>query len=539
MRMFVDQNYIALKFRYDARIVSAVRSLPGRQFDSLKKLWLVPIEHAEETIRLLGPYGFEVPMNLIELMTKWEKEKATLAEIKKGGYPTYVGNLPLYKFQTVGVGFIQAAQTTLLADQPGLGKTIQTIGALYDEQRIIVFCPASLKYNWQEEIAKWTNEDVIVINGTPGQRKRLWLTDAKWYIANYELLLKDFYWIKQRALGAACVCDEAQRISNPDAKSVRALKLLPFKKKLALTGTPISNSPVDVWSIVDWLRPGYLGTFTQFKDKHCVTNQWNDVIAYKNLGSLASQLEPLMLRRTKDEVLTDFPAKTVQDVKFDMSEGEIKLYQIIIAQIQEELKKLSMDPRYLGDLRVKMLRLQQVADSPELVGSAESSTKFETLSGLVREIVESGEKVIIFTRFAKMAAIIHRTFNSALKIDGQTPQADRQVIVNKFRDDPNYKIIIMTEAGSAGLNLQAASYVIHYDLPWSVAKLEQREGRAHRIGQTKPVTVYNLIAKNTMDEYVAKVLHKKNRISVDVLQDVDRLEAAGLDIEDIKAILRL
>lgn len=540
--MYLEGNQIALKFRYDPKIVSAVKALPGRQFDSLKKLWLVPIEHAEETIKILGPMGFVPPMNLIEIMTRWEKEKAQLAEIKKGDFPTFVGDLPLYNFQVTGVGFMQHANTALLADSPGLGKTIQTIGALYDESRIIVFCPASLKYNWKEEIEKWTKDDVIVVAGKPGERKRLWMTDAKWYIANYELLIKDFYWIKERARGAACVCDEAQRISNPFAKSVQALKQLPFRKKIALTGTPISNSPIDVWSIVDWLRAGYLGTFSQFKDKHCVLNRWNDVVGYKELASLATQLEPLMLRRTKDEVLTDFPPKTVQNVVFELSDAENKVYQGVMAQIKEEIDKLDIDGRYLGDLRVKMLRLMQVVDHPILVGSGEASTKFETLVSMVNEILESKEKVIIFTRFSKMARFmldnVPRHWNPEI-IDGDVPQEVRQETVNKFRDHPDAHVIIMTEAGSAGLNLQAASYVFHYDLPWSIAKLEQREGRAHRIGQTKPVTVYNLIAKNTMDEYVAKVLHKKNRISIDVLQDVDRLEAAGLDADDIKAILRL
>lgn len=542
--MWLDQNYIVLKFKYDAKIVSVIKNyLPGRQFDSFNKTWRVPIEHAEETIRRLGPLGFEPPMTLIQMMTEWEKDKKTLAGIKQGDHALDAGGLPLYKFQITGVKFLQYANMALLADAPGLGKSIQTIGALRAESRVIIFCPASLKYNWAEEIAKWTKDEVVVISGTPITRRKLWATPAKWYIANYELLLKDFHLIKPLTINHTCVCDEAQRISNPAAKSVKALKLLPFRKRIALTGTPLSNSPIDIWSIVDWLRPGYIGTFQQFKDQHCVLNEWGDVVAYKNLGILAAQLEPMMLRRSKDEVLTDFPPKTVQDVKFDLSEGEIKLYHDIVEQIHDEIADLGFEAKYLGLILVKMLRLQQAVDHPQLVGKIEVSTKFETLKDMVKEILLSGGKIIIFTRFATMAKILHEAFcvlyNNCVLISGDVPADTRVGIVKDFNENPKIQIIVMTEAGSAGLNLQAATYVFHYDLPWSIAKLEQREGRAHRIGQTKPVTVYNLIGKNTMDEYVAKVLHKKNLLSIDVLQDVDRMEAAGLDAEDIRSILRM
>ena len=186
-----------------------------------------------------------------------------------------------------------------------------------------------------------------------------------------------------------------------------------------------------------------------------------------------------------------------------------------------------------------MLRLKQATDHPALISDLKKSSKMKTLQELLQGIVESEEKVIVFTQFAEMAKKIYDDTSGSLLIYGDVPAEKRQQIVNIFNSEPFYKVLVMTEAGTYGLNLQVASYVIHYDSPWSVAKLIQREDRAHRIGQTKPVTVYNLIARKTIDEYVMKKLHKKQKLAVELLQDVERLEAQGIDEEDIKSILRI
>ena len=189
---------------------------------------------------------------------------------------------------------------------------------------------------------------------------------------------------------------------------------------------------------------------------------------------------------------------------------------------------------------VKMLRLKQVTDDARLIGTEriQYSTKMNTLHEILKPILDSGDKAIVFTQFAQMADLLIEDTKWPC-IQGSTKTEDRQRIVDEFNAKEGSGVLVMTEAGAYGLNIQGASYIIHFDAPWSIAKLEQREGRAHRMGQTKPVTVYNLIAKGTIDEYVASVLHRKSVNANEVLGDSLRLEAAGLSDEDIKSILRI
>ena len=340
---------------------------------------------------------------------------------------------------------------------------------------------------------------------------------------------------------AAIISDESTRISNPSAKTTKFLKQLQTKKKIALTGTPISNSPNDLYSIIDWLSPRFLGTYYQFVSRYCITDARypSMILGYQNLSELKWRVSRFILRRSKEEVFTDFPSKTISNIVFDLSEEERELYDNIRNLIWEELEALTITKQSLATIPVKMLRLKQATDHPALISDLKKSSKMETLQELLKGIVESGEKVIIFSQFAEMATKILDETSASLIIHGEVPSEKRQQIVNLFNTEPFYRVLIMTEAGAYGLNLQAASYVIHYDSPWSVAKLMQREDRAHRIGQTKSVTVYNLIARKTIDEYVLKKLHKKQKLAVELLQDVERLEAQGIDEEDIKSILRI
>jgi len=337
------------------------------------------------------------------------------------------------------------------------------------------------------------------------------------------------------------IADESTRISNPNSKTSKNLCKLKTKKKVALTGTPVSNSPLDIYATINWLSPGYFGFITQFKEKYCImdpNSRFERVLAYKNLNELASRISRFMLRRTKEEVLNDFPLKTVNNITFELSESERNSYDGVKEQIIEEVEKLTINPKSLNLIPVMMLRLKQAVNDFRLLGNQYvGSTKLTILKDIIQEIVENGDKVLVFTQFAEMAKILHDEINNSTIIHGDIDSQDRQARVNEFNIQGGPDVMIMTEAGAYGLNLQAANYVIMYDMPWSVAKLRQREDRAHRIGQKKPVTVYNLIAKGTIDEYVQKVLHRKQKASVDILDDKDRLEAAGISKEDVKNIL--
>jgi len=522
MSINLNGNKLIVTFKFNNAIVQAIRMVPGRKFNVAKKHWEVPVECVVDCVDLMRPHGITPTLPVVELYNAQKALQKAADEVKNTPEEQveYLGTLPLMGYQRVGAKFMRIIPSPLVGDEPGLGKTLQTIAALEGVSgRILVLCPASLKYQWAEELDKWRENSHTVIDGTRDERARQWNADTRWHVANYELLLHD-----EIPDFDVIVCDEATRLSNPNTKTAKLLRALSSTKRIALTGTPVSNSPLDVFGIVDWLCPKYLGSYFSFVDRYCVKEQrFNRIVGFKNLEELAEKVQRIMIRRTRDTVLADLPPKTRIDVPFVMSNDERKFYDSIRLMILAELKDVSFDKSTLPMIPVKMLRLKQATDHPRLLGSSVESSKLVALKELLDPIIKSGEKAIVFTRFAEMAKILLNElakYNPKMII-GKIDAVSRQQAVGEFSTEVGSGLIIMTEAGAYGLNLQAASYVIHYDLPWSIAKLEQREGRAHRKGQTKPVTVYSLIAKKSIDEYVAKVLYKKSAISAQILGEED------------------
>ncbi len=552
-RLSAEKDKIILTFHYDPDVVAAIRGIDGRKWNKELKRWEIPKENLDEVLRILTPLGFFPSSALLALKEREEAFQTSIDKIRSD-LPTISSKLPLFDFQKTGAAFIKHMPYSLLADVPGLGKSIQTQAAFEDvDGPHLVICPASLKYSWESEIKKWQPETkIIIIDGNKEKRLNQWMWarsgNFKYVIANYELLIHDFDEIV-KIIWPSITCDEATRISNPEAKTVKNLKQIKTLKRVALTGTPISNKPDDIWSIIDWMIPGYLGSYFQFRSKYCVLEEdwargreFKRISGYQNLPQLSNKVGRFMLRRTKEEVFTDFPAKVVEDVKFLLSDNERKLYQGIKNQIIEEINKLSdLDTRSLSIIPVKMLRLKQCTGHLSLVDGDAESSKMKLLRDMLEPIIASGEKVIIFTQFVEMLNLLAVELKdmNPITIYGDVDSEERMIRVKQFNDSPKAGVIIMSDAGAYGLNLQSASYVFHYDLPWSVAKMQQREDRAHRYGQTKTVTVYNLIAKDSIDEYVADMLHRKRKVSADILQDVERLGEFGLSEEDIKNILRI
>jgi len=552
----LQNNKLIINFKFDPFIVSKIRTIDGRFWNSNLKRWEAPLENVEEVLNVLIPLNFSVS-DEVSRYRRVEKEKMDgILAIKNNDSAVYEGNLPLHDFQKKGAMFLKQMPNALLGDVPGLGKTIQVLAATEQDSHILIFTMNTLKYNMSGEIEKWfPGAKVLVINGNKQQRTEQWTLYAKknkYVVANYELLVHDFD-IISKFKWATIVCDEATRISNPEAISSKNLKKLESIKRIALSGTPVSNSPIDIFGIFDFLVPKYLGTFYQFKDKYCVTDpRFNNVVGYKNMSELSEKVNRFMLRRKKEEVFKDLPSKIVENVIFQLSDTEKKLYKSVKERIVAEIQELSdMDTKNLNVVPVKMLRLKQCTNHTRLIGDLAcdgkgESSKLEALKSILEPIIASGGKAIVFTQFAECLHILAEELEAyrPICVYGAVDSADRMKLVKEFNDDPEPRIAIFTEAGAYGLNMKSASYVIHYDSPWSIAKLEQREGRADRsadkrIGGELPVTVYNLIAKDTIDEYILKVLARKNKVSVDILQDSIRLEEQGMSQEDIDEILRL
>ena len=335
------------------------------------------------------------------------------------------------------------------------------------------------------------------------------------------------------------ICDEATRIANHASKQSKLIKTIFAKHKYCLTGTPLSNNIQNIWSILDFCQPGLLGSFWNFSEKYCVKDHFGGIVGYKNLNELKETIKNHMIRRLKSEVLTELPDKMYETIYIEFSPTERKLYNAIKKEILTELKKDNVSAKHLNIVLVKMTKLRQAANSLELISDVQTSSKTFALKELLNDIMQNDSKAIIFTEFKEMANILHRELSEyhPLLYTGDTGNEERNETVKKFNENEENLLLIMTSAGSFGLNLQRAKYVIHYDCPWSIAKIEQREGRVHRINQTNKVTIFNLIMSKSIDEYILKVLHKKQKMSRDLLGDSEEIKKVKITKYDIKKML--
>lgn len=552
MKVELHKDKLKVSFPYDPILVAALGRIEGRKFSDKDKCWFVPLIQTVPTVELLGRFGFHFDEKVVEVYKKHKQFTKKVDRIRAGQFKQSERDildslgLPMYHYQEIGAGFGCVVESGLLGDQPGLGKTIQSLAMtkIKDAQKVLIFCPMSMKKSWQEEIDKWLpGSTSTIVGGTPKQRDEQWSSNVKYYICNYHLLQRDLKYMKLIDWDFV-IGDEATVISNPQSMTAKNIKKIKAKFKIALTGTPLSNKAEDVWSIMDWVQPGLLGTYWQFIDEYCMKDKFGSINGYKNLFKLRDKISPYMLRRLKKDVLTELPPKLHENVWVEFSPEEHKLYEAIKEETIEELKEAGMfDRKNLSQALVKIVRLKQMTGTSELINGENQSSKLNALKELLRVVLSGDDKTIIFTSFREMALILMRELAEykPLLIAGGVSSEDRDANRAMFNEDEEHRILIMTSAGSMGLNLQRASSVVHYDLPWSIAMTEQREDRAHRHGQKKNVTVYRMMVQNTIDEYILKVLYKKKEVSDAVLGDeveaVDEARKVGLTQKDLWSIL--
>lgn len=549
MQIYKEKQHIVIQFAYSPYLVEVVGRLGNRKFDNKNKVWTVPISQLSQVLSRLVPLGFEVDSELLKENEVILKRKHRLERVREGNFKDNEKKqlselqLPLFPFQERGTGFMCVAHNALNGDQPGLGKSIQAIASakLLKCNKILVLTFATLKDTWVDEVVKWApNMSNIVIKGEKSARDKKWSEDKNFYIANYEQILRDLPAI-QKIKWDAIIADEATRISNPKAKTTLAIKKIEAKYRWPLTGTPLSNSVQDVWSIIDFCVPGALGSYYQFLDTYCEKDVWGSVKGYKNLDLLKEEIKPFFIRRLKKDVLSQLPEKLYENIYVDLSLEERQMYDATKKGIVEELKAMGMkERRGLNNMMTKMLRLKQATDSLELISTNTKSSKLEALKELLEILCAGDGKVVVFTFFKKMALILMRELAQykPLLIAGGVSQEERTTNRDAFNDKTENKIMIMTEAGAFGLNLQKkATSVVHYDLPWSITKTEQREDRVHRIGQTGNVVVYRMLAKDSIDEYNLKVVQVKQRVAERVLGDEDKLKNSRISKALLQKIL--
>jgi len=459
----------------------------------------------------------------------------------------------LLPYQLDGIAFAAGVGRAVLADDMGLGKTIQGIGVaelLSREsavEKVLVVCPTSLKSQWRSEIHRFCDRDCQLVLGSAPQRATQYDNDSFFTICNYEQVLRDTKSIKQ-VHWDLIILDEGQRIKNWAAKTSRMIKSLRSRFALVLSGTPLENRLDDLFSVVEFVDDRRLGPSFRFFNTHRVVDEKGRLLGYKNLDKLRESLSPVLLRRTRSEVMKELPPRTDEIVRIAPTAEQFEINRGQKMIIQSIVNKSYISEMDLLRLQKALLLCRMAADSTFLVDKQPPgySTKLEYLRGLLEELnAEKDRKIVLFSEWTTMLGLIEPILKKLkmdyVRLDGSVPQKKRAQLVNKFRKEPNCKLFMTTNAGSTGLNLQAANTVINVDLPWNPAVLEQRIARAHRMGQKNPVQVYILVTENTIEEGMLGTLASKKEValaSLDINSTVKEVDMAS-GAEELKRKLEI
>lgn len=459
----------------------------------------------------------------------------------------------LLPYQLDGIAFAAGACRAILADEMGLGKTIQGIGlAAYLKQeaninKVLVICPASLKAQWQAEIGKFSDLSAQQILGSTNERPAQYANDAFFTICNYEQVMRDILAI-ETCEWDLIILDEGQRIKNWQSKTSRIIKGLSSPYALVLSGTPMENRIDELFSVVEFIDDRRLGPAYQFFNQHRVVNERGKVLGIENLDTLRKQLAPILLRRTRESVLSELPPRTTNLVRIPATDEQAQINNAQLQIVASITRKSFVTEMDFMRLQRALLMCRLAANSTALVDKQlpGHSTKLEKLAELIEKLqAEPERKVVLFSEWTGMLDLIEPLLTKAgaefVRLDGKVPQKKRQSLVHEFQNDPACRFIIMTNAGSTGLNLQAADTVINVDLPWNPAVLEQRIARAHRMGQKRPVQVYILVSDGTIEENLLDTLGAKKELALAALDTESDTDSIALEsgIEELKRRLEV
>jgi len=451
----------------------------------------------------------------------------------------------LLPYQLDGIAFAVGAGRAILADDMGLGKTIQGIGVAEllareaDIRRVLVICPTSLKSQWRNEIQRFSDRDCQLIVGSAPDRADQYANDCFFTICNYEQVLRDVTVIEQ-VKWDLIILDEGQRIKNWEAKTSAVVKSLKSPFALVLSGTPLENRLDELYSVVQFIDDRRLAPAFRFFHRHRVVDENGKVLGYKNLDTLRENLRPILLRRTRDSVMQQLPSRSTEIVRIAPTEEQATMHYGYMQIVQAITKKRFLTEMDLLRLQKSLLMCRMCADSTFLVDKQEPgfSSKLDRLAELFDQLfAEENRKAVLFSEWTTMLDLIQPLLDERgiqyVRLDGRVPQSKRQDLVNHFQRHPRCQLFLTTNAGSTGLNLQAANTVINVDLPWNPAVLEQRIARAHRMGQKRPVQVFVLITENTLEERLLGTLSAKHELALAALDyesDIAEVElASGMD----------
>jgi hypothetical protein len=465
-----------------------------------------------------------------------EKSRAKfLAEVRAGRAEFDVVKLPLLSYQREGAAHLAFYQRALLADEMGLGKTVQAIAAcelLAREKgigRVLVVSPTSVKAEWEDQIARFTDRKARFVAGLYQDRLKFYQSPAFFTLVNYEQVVRDADDINRLLKPDVVILDEAQRIKNWHTKTARRVKSLVSPYAFVLTGTPLENRIDETYSIVQYLDPEIFGPLFRFNRDFYALDARGRPVGYKNLEELHRRLSGVMLRRRKRDVENELPGRTDKTFFVPMVEEQAQRY----GDYEYQVRKLAAIGQRRPLTKEEFDRMQQflacmrmICDTPAILDpECRVCPKLEELEGVLSELLEDPtRKIVVFSEWVKMLTLV-RELAGEMGVDcawhtGDVPQLKRRAEIARFRENPACRLFLTSDAGATGLNLQMANAVINLDLPWNPAKLEQRIARAWRKGQKSVVSVINFVTENSIEHSILHLLSHKQTLADGVLDGV-------------------
>ncbi len=446
---------------------------------------------------------------------------------------------PLYLYQQEGMLYLAFTGRALLADEMGLGKTVQAVAACEllrrtrGIRRVLVISPASLKGEWEEQIAKFTDLPSHIIQGPRAQRLRQYERPAFFFLANYEQIRPDVEEINTTLAPDVIILDEAQRIKNWQTKTANSIKRLNSPYAFVLTGTPVENRIDEIYSIIQFLDPQLFGPLFRFNRDFYQLDDKGRAIGYKNLDQLHARLRPVMLRRRKEEVEEQLPGRTVNTYFVPMHKEQTLRYgeyESKAARLAAMARKRPLKKEEMEQLQRHLACMRMLCDTPYILDQdCRISPKLKELGNILQELMEDGDhKIIIFSEWERMLELVREQAGKmglgyALHT-GKVPQPQRRDEIRRFKNDPECRLFLSTDSGATGLNLQVADVVINLDMPWNPARLEQRIARAWRKHQKRPVQVINLVSEHSIEHRMLSLLEQKRSLAEGVVDGKGKSE---------------
>ena len=463
-----------------------------------------------------------------ELSEGLELEAMLLAKLKAGTDPV-AGLLKtkLLPYQTEGALFAACRGRVVLADDMGLGKTVQALAATEllrrnkGIERVLVIAPASVKYQWKTEIEKFTGHTAQVIDGPLPKRRAQYASPTFFTLSSYELVLKDvrdMHELKPDLI----ILDEAQRIRNWATATARTIKQLKSRYAFVLTGTPLENKLEELFSVVEFVDGRRLGPAFRFLHEHRMEDEQGHLLGYRGLDRIQSQMAPILLRRTRPQVLKQLPERTDQIFHVPLTPQQAEPYyeqSDILAALMRKWER----QKWLSEIDQKRIlcciqNMRMLCNSTFLFDKkTHHSPKLDEFREIMTELaIEENRKVVVFSEYERMTYLAGEELRKLgigfVSLHGGVPSRQRGALIEKFKNDSDCKVFLSTDAGGVGLNLQAASAVVNFEPPWNPARLEQRIGRVHRLGQSRAVHVIHMLTSHSIEERVWETLKVKKSL---------------------------